>query len=228
MEERKYDLAVIGSGPGGYVAAIRAAQLGMSVCVIEKENIGGVCLNWGCIPTKALLKSAHLLKELRECAQYGISAENVKFDFKKCQERKNKVVDQLKKGVEFLLKKHSVDIIRARAEISGPNELRAGEEKIRFKNCIIASGSVPRELPSIKFDESTGIISSRRMLNLEAVPPRILIIGGGVIGCEFADMFADFGSRITIVEATAQVLPFEADDRNLLAVGVDDGLAERR
>ncbi len=204
-----YDLAVLGSGPGGYVAAIRAATLGLSVCLIEKESLGGVCLNAGCIPTKSLLRSAHLFQELRHAAAFGISAENIGFDFNLIMQRKEKVVEQLKKGIAYLLRRRWVDIVSGFGRITDLNTIDVQGQKIRFDKCIVAVGSRPADLPGIRIDANSGIFSSRQILQLKEIPESLLIIGGGVIGCEFADIFNSLGAQVTLLELTSQILPKE-------------------
>ena len=202
-----YDIAILGSGPGGYVAAIRAAGLGLSVCLIEKGNLGGVCLNAGCIPTKTLLKSAHLVQEIRHASVLGIKVDNIDFDFDVLMQRKEKVVDQLKKGILYLLKKRGVDIVNGLGKVTDLNTIEVRDQKIRFDKCIIAVGSQPAVIPGMNFDEKAGILSSRHMLKLKKIPKSLLIIGGGVIGCEFADIFNTLGCEVTIIELTDQILP---------------------
>ncbi|MCG2712022.1 MAG: dihydrolipoyl dehydrogenase [Candidatus Omnitrophica bacterium] len=204
-----YDIAILGSGPGGYVAAIRAAALGLSVCLIEKGALGGVCLNEGCIPTKTLLRSAHLFQEIKHAAALGIKVDNIVFDFDVLMQRKKKVVDQLKKGILYLLKKRGVAIINGFGRITDLNTIDVQSEKIRFEKCIIAVGSEPSDLPGINFDEKAGILSSGHMLQLKNIPKSLLIVGGGVIGCEFADIFNSLGCEVTMIELTDQILPKE-------------------
>ncbi len=218
----KYDLVVLGSGPGGYVAALRAAALGKTVCLIEKEEIGGICLNWGCIPTKSLLKSAHLYDSLKKAETYGIKIkpENIELDFTAVQKRKNEIVDKLKKGIEFLLKKRNVTTVIGRGKFIDKNGIDVNGEKINFEKCIIATGSYPAELKDIKFNDSLGIVSNRGVLGFTDVPQSLLIIGGGVIGCEFADLYSSLGSEIIIVEVAQQILPNE--DKDIVRILTND------
>ncbi|MBI4846691.1 MAG: dihydrolipoyl dehydrogenase [Candidatus Omnitrophica bacterium] len=219
MMEKKYDLVILGSGPGGYVSAIRAAQLGLSVCLIEKEKLGGVCLNWGCIPAKSLLKSVHLYKEMKIALELGIIATNIGFDFSLIQKRKEKVVKQLCQGVEFLLNKHKVDIVYGKGKLLDYRTVIVDDHRMIFDNCIIAVGSKPIELESVKFNLSCGIISSKEALALDSIPKSIAIIGAGVIGCEFADIFAGLGAEVKLIEIAGQILPNEdAEIANCLAV----------
>jgi dihydrolipoamide dehydrogenase len=212
--DKKYDLVVLGSGPGGYVAALRAAALGQSVCLIEKEELGGVCLNWGCIPTKALLKSAHFLTSLKKSETFGIKlkSDSIEFDFSAVQRRKQEIVDKLKKGIEFLLKKRNVHIVIGQGKFLDQQSIDAAGTKICFNKAIIATGSYPAELSNVKFDQSLGIVSNQGVLSFTELPKSLLIIGGGVIGCEFADIYAAFGCEVTIIELAEQILPNEDKD----------------
>ncbi|MBC8473764.1 MAG: dihydrolipoyl dehydrogenase [Candidatus Omnitrophica bacterium] len=197
----KHDLAIIGSGPCGYVAAIRAAQLGIKVSVFEKERVGGVCLNWGCIPTKALSATAGVLANIQRSAEFGINVKGYDIDFSKAQERKNNIVKKLSSGIEMLFKARKIELVRAKAEL----------DKIDAKNILIATGSSPFELPGMEFDGKS-ILSSTDMLELKSIPNGIVIVGGGVIGCEFASIFRQFGSEITIVEMMERLLPTEDEE----------------
>jgi dihydrolipoamide dehydrogenase len=204
----KYDLAIIGSGPCGYVASIRAAQSGMKVCVFEKDRLGGVCLNWGCIPTKALLASAVLLYNIERASEFGIDVKNYDIDFQKIQERKGNIVKKLSAGVETLLKARRIEIIKGHAVIKDNVHVAISDTEIETKDMLIATGSVPFELPGMTFD-GINILSSTDMLELQEIPKSILIVGGGVIGCEFASIFRQFGSEVTVVEMMEQLLPSE-------------------
>lgn len=207
-----YDLTIIGSGPCGYVAAIRAAQLGMKVSVFEGDRTGGVCLNWGCIPTKTLSVSGSLLSNIERAAEFGINVKDYSLDFSKVYERKDNVVKKLSSGIETLMKAKKIELIKEKAEIKEPGYVRSSKREVRSKNILIASGSLPFELPGMSFD-GTYIISSTDMLKLQKLPKSIVIVGGGVIGCEFASIFRQFGSDITIVEMMDQLLP--AEDREI-------------
>jgi dihydrolipoamide dehydrogenase len=216
---KRYTVAIIGSGPGGYVAAIRAAQLGMSVCLVEKELVGGVCLNWGCIPTKTLLHSAHLFQEFNDAASLGIQADNIRLDFSALQRRKESVVTQLRGGIESILKKRGVDLLYGQGRLTGKNVLEVNGTPVEYEHCIIAVGSRAAEVPGIRISEQEGIVSNKGMLAAGSVPRRLLIIGGGAIGCEFADMFASCGSEVRIIELAEQMLPAEDPDAvRMLAV----------
>jgi dihydrolipoamide dehydrogenase len=202
------DTIVIGAGPGGYVAAIRAAQLGQKVTIVEKEYMGGVCLNVGCIPSKALIAAGHRYETAKHSDAYGITAENVKVDFTKVQEWKASVVNKLTGGVEGLLKGNKVEIVRGEAFFVDSNSLRVMGEKnaqtYNFKNAIIATGSRPIELPTFKF--SKRVLSSTGALSLNEIPEKLVVIGGGVIGIELGGTYANFGTQVTILEGAEEIL----------------------
>jgi dihydrolipoamide dehydrogenase len=204
----KYDLAIIGSGPCGYVASIRAAQLGMKVCVFEKASVGGVCLNQGCIPTKALSASAAVLANIERSAEFGINVENCSIDFQKIQEGKDNIVKRLSAGIETLMKSRKIEIIKGTATLKDNTHVISNNIEVETRNILIATGSIPFELPGMAFD-GVNILSSTHMLELQKIPKSILIVGGGVIGCEFASIFKQFGSEVTIVEMMDQLLPLE-------------------
>ncbi len=205
---KKYDLVIIGSGPGGYVAAVRAAQLGLNVCLFEKEKIGGVCLNWGCIPTKALSVSSSLYSSIKRADEFGIDVKECNLNFSKVQERKEKIVKKLSSGIEMLVKARKIDLVKQKAKIKDAAHVISDEEEVEAKNILIATGSLPFEIPGIPYD-GTYILSSSHMLALQSVPKSIVIVGGGVIGCEFASIFRSFGSEVSIIEMMDQLLPNE-------------------
>ncbi|MCX5693221.1 MAG: dihydrolipoyl dehydrogenase [Candidatus Omnitrophica bacterium] len=207
----KYDLAIIGSGPCGYVAGIRASQLGLKTCIFEKDRIGGVCLNWGCIPTKALSASANALHNIERASEFGINVKGFDLDFSKVYERKESIVKKLSSGIEMLLKVRKLEIIREKAEIKSPVSIKTSNLEVEAKNILIAAGSIPFELPVLPFDH-TDILSSTDILELKTIPKSLIIVGGGVIGCEFASIFRSFGSEITIIEAMPQLLPNEDEE----------------
>ncbi|RDI47617.1 dihydrolipoyl dehydrogenase [Falsibacillus pallidus] len=202
------DTLVIGAGPGGYVAAIRAAQLGQKVTIVEKEYMGGVCLNVGCIPSKALITAGHRFEQALHSDDMGIVAENVKVNFDKVQEWKGSVVKKLTGGVEALLKGNKVDIVRGEAYFVDSNSIRVMDENsaqtYTFKNAIIATGSRPIEIPNFKFSER--VIDSTGALALKEVPKKMVVIGGGYIGTELSSAYANLGSEITILEGADEIL----------------------
>jgi dihydrolipoamide dehydrogenase len=203
------DTVVIGSGPGGYVAAIRAAQLGQKVIIIEKEHIGGVCLNVGCIPSKALITASHRFEHAQDSSDIGINTENVSLDFGKLQEWKGSVVKKLTGGVESLLKANKVEIVEGEALFVEKDEVRVnhGYESTRYKfnNCIIATGSRPIEIPSFKWSDR--VISSTGALGLKEAPKKLVVIGGGYIGIELGTAYAGLGTEVTILEGSKTILP---------------------
>lgn len=209
---RQYDITVLGGGPGGYVAAIKAAQMGAKTVLIEKEDIGGVCLNWGCIPTKTLLKSAKVYDDITRSEEFGISIANrssIFINWTKMQERKDKVVKRLTDGVKVLLNKNGVDVIQGFGEIIDKNNLKVNGEMIRTKNLIIATGASPRipDIEGIKAAMSNGyVLTSKEILELKDIPEKLVIIGGGVIGCEFAVLYKTLGTKVTILQRSNRIL----------------------
>jgi dihydrolipoamide dehydrogenase len=211
-----YDLVVIGGGPAGYAGAIRAGQLGKKVACIELERAGGTCLNWGCIPTKALLKSAELYQKFKKSEVFGISAKEVTFDFAKVMERSRAVSDQMAKGVEFLFKKNKVDYFLGSAQVSVPGmvEVTDGPAKGKFfktKKILIATGCKMRRLPGLPVD-GVRIMTSREALAAKAMPKSIAVVGAGAIGVEFAYFYNAFGVKVTLVEMLPQILPVEDEE----------------
>lgn len=207
MADYKYDLVVIGSGPGGYVAAIRATQLGLSVAVIEKEKPGGVCLNVGCIPSKALIHQAEIFGYQKDLEELGIAVDASKFDYKNVYKKSRQAADRLSKGVQGLLKKNKVEYIEATASLKTQHEVALDNgEVITAKNILIATGSRPREIPGFEFDEKQ-VLSSTGALYLEKLPKSIIILGGGYIGMEFAHVMSSFGVAVTVVEMLDRVIP---------------------
>jgi len=212
--EHDVDVCIIGTGPGGYIAAVRAAQLGMKVAAVEREELGGVCLNRGCIPTKAMLRSAEVLQTMRHSADFGIMAENVTVDFPKVLAHRDKVVKQLVTGVGGLLKSYGVEVVRGNAVLAEGNKVRvsgSSDATINAKNILLATGSSPAKLP-IPGADGPGVIDSDGALALTEVPKSVLIIGGGAIGCEWASVFSAFGSQITVVEMLPTLLPLEDEE----------------
>jgi len=208
-----YDLVVIGGGPAGYAGAIRAGQLGKKVACVEREAAGGTCLNWGCIPTKALLKSAELYHTLHHLNDWGLSCEKPSFDFAKIMGRSRDVADKMRKGIEFLFKKNNVDYFRgdAQIEIPGMTKIVSGPgagKVLSSHNTMIATGCSPRRLPNLPVD-GVRVMTSREALVAQKVPETLLIVGAGAIGVEFAYFFNAFGSKVTLVEMLPQILPVE-------------------
>ncbi len=216
-ENTEYDLIVIGGGPAGYAGAIRAGQLGKKVACIELERAGGTCLNWGCIPTKALLKSAEFYRSLQKAETFGISAKDVSFDFGKVMDRSRNVASTMAKGVEFLFRKNKVEYFVGRAQVTVPGmvEVTEGEHKGKFfktKNVLLATGCKARRLPDLAVDGQR-VMTSREALEPRKSPPKsLVIIGAGAIGVEFAYFYNAFGTKVTLVEMLPQVVPVEDED----------------
>ena len=212
--EHSVDVCIIGTGPGGYIAAVRSAQLGMKVAVVEREELGGICLNRGCIPTKAMLRSAELLTTMRHSAEFGINADNITVDFAKVVERREKVVKQLTGGVGSLMRSYGVEVVRGTATFAERGKVKvsgATDATITAKNVIVATGSSPAKLP-IPGGDGPGIIDSDGALALREIPKSLLIIGGGAIGCEWASVFSAFGTKVTVVEMMPTLLPVEDEE----------------
>jgi dihydrolipoamide dehydrogenase len=213
MAEKKFDIIIIGGGPGGYVTAIRGAQLGLKVCIIEEKHLGGICLNWGCIPTKALLRSAEVYHNLKNADEFGLTTEKVGFDLKKIIERSRGISDQLSSGVAYLLKKNNITVIDGKGKLAGPGNVivsNGGVElhSIKAKNIIIATGARPNKLPGIEPDGRL-IWTYFEALNPDVMPKELLVIGSGAIGVEFASFYNTLGSKVTIVEVLPQILSVE-------------------
>ncbi len=209
-----YDVIVIGGGPGGYVAAIRAAQLGQKVACVEREALGGVCLNWGCIPTKSLLRNAELANILTgEAKDFGFSFDNVKLDYAVAQKRSRQVSDRLVKGVGFLFRKYGVTHIQGTGKLVGPKQVKVepSGQVLEAKSIIIATGARPRSLPGMTIDGQK-IITYRQALELTAAPKRLVVVGAGAIGMEFAYVFRAYGAEVTVIEMLPHVLPLEDDE----------------
>lgn len=202
----KYDIAIIGAGPGGYVAAIYAAMSGKSVAVIEKDYLGGVCLNKGCIPTKAVLSSVEVLTRIKESSSFGIDVSSCKINFEKINIRKEEIVKKLRHGIEALFKARKVSLFNGTARLVSADTIEVSGARIEAKDIIIAAGSSPFDMPAFKFNH-TNIISSDDILELKEIPESLLIIGGGVIGCEFAVIYNALGSKVAIVEMMPEILP---------------------
>src|ERR1019366_3968706 len=220
LANSRYDLVVIGSGPGGYVAAIRAAQLKMRVAVIERDRAGGVCLNWGCIPSKALLNSAGAMDTIRGASkEHGIEVGEVRFDFKKVIARSRAAAEKLSKGVLYLLKKNKIDYFEADATVTGPHSVALAPVEgksapavsaLEGERILIAAGSGEKLFPGMKV--SDGVVTSKEALVLDTMPASVLLIGAGAIGLEFGYFYSAFGAKVTIVELEKQMLPgFDAE-----------------
>ena len=210
---KAYDLVVIGAGPGGYVAAIRAAQLGLKSCVVEKESLGGICLNWGCIPTKALLKSAQVYATTQQAADYGVRARDVSFDFRSVIARSRKIAADMEAGVQFLLKKNKVDVLRGFGSLAGEGRVQIKDAKGKVSHCtakhiILATGARSRDFPHLPIDGKK-IIGYREAMTLKKQPKHLLIVGSGAIGVEFAYFYHTLGTQVTLVEVLDRMLPAE-------------------
>jgi dihydrolipoamide dehydrogenase len=223
-----FDVAIIGSGPGGYVAAIHGAQLGLKVALIEKENIGGVCLNVGCIPTKTLLKSAGLLARLRESADFGLRVGELSFDWAQAQARKDEVVKMVRGGVEVLLYKNKITVLKGVGRIAerGRVGVTGGdgrEEVIQAHNIVVATGSAPKSLPGVEIDEKR-IVSNTGALQFKEIPASLVVIGAGAVGVEFASLYRTLGSEVALVEALPRILPLEDEE---ISAALEAALAEQ-
>ena len=231
-EQHASDLVVVGGGPGGYVAAIRAAQLGMRVALVERDVLGGICLNWGCIPTKALLRNAELYHIMQRGAEFGFQYDNLRFDFSKIIARSRQVAGRLAQGVEFLMRKNKIQVWRGAGRLAGAGVVTVQgangtpEATVRAAHVMLATGARPRPLPGLPFDQ-TRILSSTEAMLLQAVPERLVIIGAGAIGVEFAYFYNAFGSKVTLIEMLPQVLPLEDSEistvlqKSLAKQGID-------
>ncbi|TNE72648.1 dihydrolipoyl dehydrogenase [bacterium] len=214
---KEFDVCVIGSGPGGYVAAIRASQLGFKTAIIEKKDLGGVCLNIGCIPTKALLKSAETLENLKHADEFGFTVGEIKADFEKIIKRSRGVADKQSKGIQFLMKANKIEVIFGHGSFNSATELAVKDdsgkvvETVKAKYFIVATGARSRELPNLVFDGET-IINSEKAMKMEKQPKRMLVVGAGAIGVEFAYFYHTLGTEITIVELQKTLVPIEDED----------------
>lgn len=211
-----YDLIVLGSGPGGYVAAIRAAQLGLKTAVVERESLGGICLNWGCIPTKALLKSANVFEYMQHASEYGISVGAPKAEIKEMVKRSRDVADGMSKGVTFLMKKNKIDVINGTGTLKTGGKLSVTDDKGKTteysaQNIIIATGARSRELPNLPIDKEK-IIGYRQAMVLEKIPKSMVIVGSGAIGVEFAYFYNAIGCEVTVVEYLPNIVPNEDEE----------------
>ena len=212
MATHKADVAVVGTGPGGYVAAIRCAQLGLSVVAVEDDRPGGVCLNWGCIPTKALLRNAEVVHLVEHAADFGISVGEVRIDYAAAVKRSRGVADRMAKGVEFLFRKNKITLVPGRGVLKAPTtvEVRRGDT-IEARAVILATGSEPKSLPGVAIDEET-VISSNGAVRQERRPASLIVIGAGAVGVEFADIYRAYGAEVTVLEALPRLVPVEDEE----------------
>ncbi len=207
--DEKFDIGIIGAGPGGYVAAIRAAQLGAKVALIEKERLGGVCLNWGCIPTKAMASSIELLMEIERAEEFGVVVSEPDFDFPTMMRRKDEVVERLVSGVESLVEAHKVQVIHGRAVLVSPTEIKVTGESprdVEVAKIIVATGSIPA-MPTVPGLDLPGVVTSKEMVSLQEPPGDLVVVGGGVVGMEFASIFNALGTKVTVIEMLPALLP---------------------
>jgi dihydrolipoamide dehydrogenase len=222
MTETRFDLAIIGAGPGGYVAAIRASQLGLKTAIVEREHLGGVCLNWGCIPTKALLRTSELYRQMRRAAEFGLAADNVRFDLAKVVERSRKVADHLSNGVAYLMKKNKVQVIAGTARLKGEGRIaitgKTGEMQpdIGAKHIIVATGARARTAPGLEPDGGL-IWTYKEAMVPQSFPKSLIIVGSGAIGIEFASFYRTLGAEVTVVEVLDRILPVEDAEISALA-----------
>jgi dihydrolipoamide dehydrogenase len=221
MAEQNFDLIVVGGGPGGYVAAIRAAQLKMNVAVVEREHLGGICLNWGCIPTKALLRSSEISHLLHHLDAYGFKADNISFDLKKVVERSRKVANQLSNGVKFLLKKNKVTVFDGQGKLAGKGKLSVTKDgkpvaDLAAKHIILATGARARSLPGLEPDGKL-VWTYKEAMVPPTMPKSLLVVGSGAIGIEFASFFRNMGAEVTVVEVLDRVLPVEDEEISAFA-----------
>ena len=213
MATEPYDVTVIGGGPGGYVAAIRAAQLGMRVALVEKAELGGICLNWGCIPSKALIHNADVVRTVQHAADFGIETGEVRADLAKAITRSRGVVDRMVKGVAFLMRKNKIDVHRGAATLRSPTEIAIAPDgtRITTKAVIVAAGARPKQLPGLETDGRI-VIGSYEALGLGRVPEQAVVVGAGPVGLEFAYVWSSYGAKVTVVEALPRILPQEDEE----------------
>lgn len=207
----KYDIIVLGSGPGGYVAAIRASQLGFKTAIVEKESLGGICLNWGCIPTKALLKSAQVFEYLKHAEDYGLSVQGAEKDFDAVVKRSRSVAEGMSKGVQFLMKKNKIDVINGYGKLKPGKKIDVDGKEYSADHIIIATGARSRELPSLPQDGNK-VIGYREAMSLKKQPKKMIVVGSGAIGVEFAYFYNSMGTEVTIVEYMPNIVPVEDQD----------------
>ncbi|HEY63907.1 MAG TPA: dihydrolipoyl dehydrogenase [Caldilineae bacterium] len=208
-----YDVVVIGGGPGGYVAAIRAAQLGLRVAVVEREALGGICLNWGCIPTKALLRSAEVVDLLKRGKEFGFSFENLTLDYGRAIKRSREVSSRLVRGVNYLMRKNNIEVIQGTGRLEAPDQVAVEPDGkvLKARNIILATGARPRSIPGVTIDGDR-VITSREALECTELPGRIIIVGAGPIGLEFAHIYHAYGVEVTVVEMLSRIAPLEDEE----------------
>merc|ERR1712070_1278768 len=211
MGMEKFDLIILGSGPGGYVTAIRASQLGLKTAIIEKESLGGVCLNWGCIPTKALLKSAQVFEYLKHAEDYGLTIKGADKDFDAVVKRSRGIADGMSKGVQFLMKKNKIDVIKGFGKIKSGKKIDVDGKEYSSDHIIIATGARSRELPNLSQD-GIKVIGYREAMTLPKQPRKMIVVGSGAIGVEFAYFYNSMGTEVTIVEYLPKIVPVEDAD----------------
>ena len=216
-----YDIIVIGSGPGGYIAAIRAAQLGFKTAIVEREHLAGICSNWGCIPTKALLRSAEVLELMRHGASFGLACDNPRYDAAAVVKRSRGVAQQLNRGVGHLLKKNKVTVLDGTARLAGKGKLavtlsKGGEETLEARHIILATGARARQLPGLESDGKL-VWSYKEAMVPEKMPKSLLVVGSGAIGIEFASFYRSLGAEVTVVEVLPRVLPVEDEEISAFA-----------
>jgi dihydrolipoamide dehydrogenase len=221
MAEQSFDLVVVGSGPGGYVAAIRAAQLGLKVAIVEREQLGGICLNWGCIPTKALLRTADIFATLKHLDEFGLSAKDIGYDAKKVVERSRKVAKQLSDGVKFLMRKNKITVIDGSAKLAGKGKLSVTKDgkpvaELAAKHIILATGARARSLPGLEADGKL-VWTYKEAMIPPAIPKSVLVVGSGAIGIEFASFYRTMGAEVTVVEILDRILPVEDEEVSAFA-----------
>jgi dihydrolipoamide dehydrogenase len=223
IPDQSFDLIILGGGPGGYVAAIRAAQLGMKTCLVEREHLGGICLNWGCIPTKALLRASEINHLLHNLGEFGFSAEKIAYDPKKLIERSRKVADRLSKGVGYLMRKHKIAVVEGHGRLAGAGKVVvAGKDgkgegaTLTARHIVIASGARARSLPGLEPDGKL-IWTYKEAMVPDAMPGSLLVVGSGAIGMEFASFYRDMGAEVTVVEVLDRILPVEDEEISTFA-----------
>ncbi len=223
MAAQRFDVVVVGTGPGGYVAAIRCAQLGLSVAAIEDDRPGGVCLNWGCIPTKALLRNAEIVGLFQRAEEFGVTVGKWTADYAQAVQRSRRVADRMAKGVEFLFRKNKITLVPGTGTLKARNVVEVkgkdGAETLEAKAIILATGSEPRSLPGVTIDEKQ-VISSNGAVRIEATPASLIVIGAGAVGMEFADVYGAYGVPVTVLEALPRVLPIEDEEVSALLARV--------